>query len=243
MIKYKEGRNHSGKDRIKPKIYNSRYIHLKLLRDAISNSFKKYQKNTQELTIVDLGCGEKPYREVFSNGLTKYIGVDIPGNKNADYEIDLETGKSKLEDNFADIVISIQVLEHVQHVQKYLKECKRILKPNGNLMLSTHGYWIFHPDPGDYWRWTVQGLTDELTRAGFKVIKINGIMGLLSTSIQLFQDAVLLSFPLKRYWGKFFIIVMQFFISAANSLENKSKSLKSYRNRDACVFLVEAEKI
>ncbi len=40
----------------------------------------------------------------------------------------------------------------------YLSECFRVLRPGGQLLLSTHGVFPYHPDPVDLWRWTCEGL-------------------------------------------------------------------------------------
>ena len=68
------------------------------------------------------------------------------------------------------------------------------------------------------------------------------MMGLLSMSVQIFQDAVFIHFPLARYWGKPFSFVMQRFVSLAVWFENLSKTTKAYKAKDACVFFVVAEK-
>lgn len=237
-----QSQRQSGSQRFTPKFYNSRYVHLKALRKKLEEMVLPLISNNLNTTVVDMGCGEKPYEALFiQNKEIKYVGVDLPGNSNADFELNLATGRCDLDNDSADIVLSIQVLEHVKDIKAYLEECNRILRPGGRLILSTHGYWMFHPDPDDYWRWTRQGLEYELQRAGFKIRKIHGVMGLLSTSLQLFQDAVLISFPLKKYWSGIFCAFLQMLIYVSNEFETYSKSLREYRDRDASVFCLIAE--
>ena len=49
---------------------------------------------------------------------------------------------AKLE-NYFDVVISVEVIEHLFYPRELLKAAKRCLKPNGQLILTTpyHGYW------------------------------------------------------------------------------------------------------
>src|SRR3546814_1646938 len=89
---------------------------------------------------------------------------------------------------YADIVLSNQVLEHVDSPQGYLEEARRLMKPDGVLLLSTHGYWFYHPTPNDYWRWTSAGLRKTMEASGFEIVEFTGIMGLISSGLQLFQD-------------------------------------------------------
>ena len=138
--------------------------------------------------IVDFGCGSMPYRKLFGQKFEKYIGVDFPANKEAD--LHLENGRIPLMDNSVDFVISTQVLEHVENPAAYLRECFRIMKNDGRLLLSTHGHWMYHPDPTDFWRWTKDGLEKLLEQNGWEVIKTYGLMGLSASGLQLFQDGL-----------------------------------------------------
>lgn len=90
-----------------------------------------------------------------------------------------------LDDGSIDVVMSIQVLEHVTEVGSYLSECNRILKTTGILLLSTHGWWTHHPFPVDLRRWTYEGLKYDLGRFGFHVDKHYWMLGMLAYSSQL----------------------------------------------------------
>lgn len=86
-----------------------------------------------------------------------------------------------------DGILSTQVLEHVPDPQVYLRDAYRMLRPGGRLVLTTHGIWEDHPTPGDYHRWTAQGLREELTEAGFEVAEATpvtcGFRGLIALAL------------------------------------------------------------
>ncbi len=86
------------------------------------------------------------------------------------------------------------------------------------------------------------GLKLEIEKVGFTVIELKGMMGLLSTSLQLFQDAILLSFPFRRFWGRPFCYTMQCIIQLSEWYISQSKTLSSHVNKDACVYFVVANK-
>jgi len=100
-------------------------------------------------------------------------------------------GRVPVEDDSFDAVLSTQVLEHVAEPAVYLAECLRVLRPGGRLVLSTHGTMIWHPDPVDLWRWTCEGLRWQVEQAGLEVVRLDTVVGLAATGVQLFQDGTL----------------------------------------------------
>jgi SAM-dependent methyltransferase len=126
-----------------------------------------------------------PYRALFPAGVD-YRGADLPGNQAA--TLVLENGRIPLLDASADFVLSTQVLEHAADPASYLAEARRVLKPGGQLLLSTHGTFMFHPDPEDFWRWTHAGLKKVVQDAGFAMQSRRGIVGAVPTAIQYFVD-------------------------------------------------------
>ena len=136
-------------------------------------------------TVVDYGCGEQPYRLLFSG--CEYIAVDLPSNSAASVHIDAD-GKVPLPDGIADLVFSSQVLEHVEDPEAYLSECHRMLRPGGSLVLTTHGIMFLHRVPTDYWRWTTDGLRLVLERTGFSIAQQRGMMALAAAGLLLIQQ-------------------------------------------------------
>ena len=144
--------------------------------------------------LLDFGCASKPYKDVFSERYPTYIGADLAGNKSAEVVVN-EDGSLPLPNDSFDCVLSSQVLEHVREPGVYLRESFRVLRPGGSLILSTHGIWTYHPDPTDYWRWTIDGLRLQIETVGFEVIETRGIFGPESSALQLLQDATFYRLP------------------------------------------------
>ena len=105
----------------------------------------------------------------------------------------------------------------------------------GTLLLSTHGYWMFHPDPTDYWRWTRDGLVRQVEDAGFGVQSVKGVMNLAASGLQLFQDGVSAALP-RLLQPPFF-----FCMNRAMAIVDRLGSDAS-RDRDASVYIVLAQK-
>jgi SAM-dependent methyltransferase len=93
-----------------------------------------------------------------------------------------------------DYVLSTQVLEHVKEPAGYLAECRRLLGPDGQLVLTTHGLFPDHACPFDFQRWTADGLRLAVEQAGLKieqVLKLSTNGRALVTFNQMFNDRLL----------------------------------------------------
>jgi SAM-dependent methyltransferase len=155
--------------------------------DALTNRILEFAisewNNLQGAKVLDYGCGIMPYAKAFELAGAEVVGADIAGNAEAQVTIP-PAGPLPLADSGFDFVVSFQVLEHVPLPQLYLSEALRVLKPGGKIFLTTHGTWPYHPTPGDYRRWTVEGLALELTQAGFRELEIKPILNEYSAGIQ-----------------------------------------------------------
>lgn len=69
-----------------------------------------------------------------------------------------------------DVVLARRCFEHVDDPVQVLSEIQRVLAPGGVVFLSTHGVFLYHPDPPtsdrDYWRWTHSGLLRIFRQSG-----------------------------------------------------------------------------
>lgn len=120
------------------------------------------------MKTIDFGAGGAPYECLFKG---QYDKADIKKYSGISINID-DTGKLPVKSESYDFVFSSQVLEHVDDPRAYLNECFRVLRPGGNLLISTHGIYEDHPCPEDLWRWTSTGLEKLLRAADFDIRRI-----------------------------------------------------------------------
>lgn len=79
-----------------------------------------------------------------------------------------------------DLVICTGTLEHVPDPDAVIAEIRRLLKPGGLAHIEVPFIQGYHPDPGDYWRWTLEGLRLFLSRHGFSEVASGIHMGPVS---------------------------------------------------------------
>jgi SAM-dependent methyltransferase len=118
-------------------------------------------QDVRGLRVLDVGCGDRPYDALLA-GAAELVGFDRPGNPHADLHGSIDA--IPVEDASFDVVLCLQVLEHVSDPAAAVRELRRSVKTGGRVLLSTHGVYPFHPNPDDLWRWTHQGL-ERLFRA------------------------------------------------------------------------------
>lgn len=142
-----------------------------LARRALWASIEAASKKL-EGSLLDVGCGTKPYRELFK--VNRYVGLDIDsettrrlGAADAFYNLGKRFPFSDREFN---VVLCSQVLEHVFNADEFLSEIHRVLDVNGKLLLTVPFVWDEHEQPNDYARYSSFGLKALLERNGFRVI-------------------------------------------------------------------------
>lgn len=213
-------------------LHPSNYVLTRIrvvLTQLIETGLSHLASGEKDLVAVDLACGDMPYRSLFEPIVKTYLGIDLPSNPLADFHFPAEVKRFPLKSESADLVICTQALEHIACPAWFLSEARRICKQTGLLFLSTHGLWVYHPCPGDYWRWTGEGLRKLLNEQGWEVIDIKGIMGLAAVALQFIQDAIKLPPLLRESFGA----VMQRAVAVADFLHDEES-----RMRNAAVYVV-----
>jgi SAM-dependent methyltransferase len=111
-------------------------------------------------TIANVGGGTHRYGpNVLNIDIEPLPGVDVIG----------VAEQLPLADGSCDGVILQAVLEHVRSAHLTLSELHRVLKPAGLLFVEVPFMQGYHPSPGDYRRYTEQGLRAELADHEFDV--------------------------------------------------------------------------
>tara|TARA_B100002052_G_scaffold246320_1_gene232386 strand:+ start:326 stop:1054 length:729 start_codon:yes stop_codon:yes gene_type:complete len=120
----------------------------------IENIKKHYRIKNKEpnflsdLKILDIGCGGGLVSEPMARLGAKVTGIDA-SEKNIKIA-KLHSNKSKLDIDYLnkspedlntlekfDIILNLEVVEHVENINLYIKSCSNLLKPNGIMFTAT----------------------------------------------------------------------------------------------------------
>ncbi len=176
-------------DRSDPPITASAWHPLRQLRREITRQVAAFTLDRPGADIVDFGAGDAPYRSLFPRSSYRMADIDEAGHHTRP-DLSIVDGRVDVDAGCADVVVSFQVLEHVDDVALYLDEARRLLRPGGRLLLTTHGVWPYHPHPRDLWRWTPEGMREELIRNGFVPLALRGVVGPLGWTDQIRMSAM-----------------------------------------------------
>ncbi len=159
-------------------------------RRSLYLAVQKFAKLTApENSVLDVGCGLKPYRDLFP--AREYVGIDIEtgGHSNDQKHVDSYYDGEHIPsgDKSFDFVLCTQVLEHTEKPEKLVEECARVLKPGGKVLFSMPFMYPEHEIPYDFQRYTRFKHINMLQQNGFDHIEIEKTTGFFGTFGQLFS--------------------------------------------------------
>ena len=126
-------------------------VRIEYITDKIKNYFKlkKDEVNYLEgINILDIGCGGGLISEPMARLGAKVTGIDA-SEKNINVA-KLHSKKSGLQINYLntspenlnsfeklDVILNLEIVEHVDNVNLYIKSCHKLLKKNGLMFTAT----------------------------------------------------------------------------------------------------------
>lgn len=120
-------------------------VRIEYIRDKINEHFGKFSS----LSLLDIGCGGGLISEPMTRLGAKVTAIDASEKnikvaslhaKNMGLDIDYRhTSAEDLEktgEKF-DVVLALEIIEHVADINLFIKSCSELLKPNGIIIFST----------------------------------------------------------------------------------------------------------
>jgi 2-polyprenyl-6-hydroxyphenyl methylase/3-demethylubiquinone-9 3-methyltransferase len=183
-------------------------VRLALIRSVAAEHFSREARALRpfgELTLLDIGCGGGLLSEPMARMGFQVTGVDA-SEKNVgtaaahareqNVPVEYRTGTAEmlaLEGSLYDVILNMEVVEHVANVPDFLHACAALVKPGGlmfvatlnrtlkSLILAKFGAeYVLRWLPAGTHDWhrflTPQELRAQLERAGMTVIRTQGVM-------------------------------------------------------------------
>lgn len=136
------------------------FLHVKSLAPKLSGR------------LLDFGCGRKPYENLFT--VDEYIGIDMENtgheHKNSKIDVYYDGKHIPFPDESFDSVFCSEVFEHVFNLDEIIVEIKRVIKPNGKILVTVPFTWHEHETPYDFGRYTSFGIKHLFEKNGFELI-------------------------------------------------------------------------
>ncbi len=95
-----------------------------------------------EVTLVDVGCGRgKETLCMYKEKVKLSVGLDMSGvvslNKTIHFPLRGDASAIPLKDKSVDIIVTQELIEHMQYPEIFFREVGRVLKPSGIFILMT----------------------------------------------------------------------------------------------------------
>jgi len=141
------------------------------------------------LEVLEAGCGEGYGADLISRVARRVIALDYDqttvAHVRARYpRVEVMHGnlaELPLADPSVDVVVNFQVIEHLWDQTQFVRECARVLRPSGLLMVSTPNRITFSPgrdtpiNPFHTRELNADELTRLLVDAGFTSVSMSGV--------------------------------------------------------------------
>lgn len=166
----------------------------------MSRFIQKYLKDKEstDLSILDIGSqdvGRGSYRPLFDKPGWNYIGMDITEGENVALVVKDIYNWEEITDEFFDVVVSGQALEHVEYPWITMCEIRRALKKGGLCCMIVPSSGPEHRFPLDCYRFFPDGMKALAKHAGLEIIECYNCWNLQTQNDQdnLWKDTVLIA--------------------------------------------------
>ncbi|GAB4153789.1 MAG: class I SAM-dependent methyltransferase [Winogradskyella sp.] len=195
------------------------------------NSFQ-----TEEKTLLDIGCGTGDFLETAKNNNWKVVGVEpseqarsIANSKTSNVVFDISYLET-LKDNSFDVITLWHVLEHLPNLDMQVKLLKRLLKPNGTLVIAVpnfksydanhyKNFWAAYDVPRHLWHFSKTSIEKLFHKEQFKLVN----------TLPMKFDAYYVSLLSEKYKSGFMNPFKAFWIGWRSNLKgNRSKEFSSH---------------
>lgn len=122
--------------------------------------------------VLDYGAGNSPYRDLVS--CNNFFSADVTQNKTCtiDYIIQSDSKIKDIEDGAFDLILCMDVLEHIAKDDVAVAELNRMTRQEGYLIATVPFIYREHEFPHDFRRYTSIGIRQLLSVAGYTDIQV-----------------------------------------------------------------------
>jgi len=164
----------------------------------VENGINPKTKDKRPKTILDIGCGTGDFLVACKKEKWNVIGVEpntkaatlanfklqnitVDKNTKNNFNLFKDINELKKENKF-DVITMWHVLEHVPNLEEYINNLKKLLKPNGTLIIAVPNYksfdakyykqfWAAYDVPRHLWHFSKKSISLLFKKENMKVVK------------------------------------------------------------------------
>lgn len=190
------------------------YYFLSSYRRKLLDAYLFKYSHLYRGTVLDIGGRDRGKFKSPKDRVEKWIITDIEESRKPDIILDVCDMRG-IENESIDVVNALELFEHVKDPEKGLRECFRVLKKEGHIIISMPFLYPVHADPYDFQRWTAHKWEQELRLLGLDIETITPMGRCFSVLGDLFKS-INLSFGWVKYIGFLFYPIMDGIVSLDN---------------------------
>ncbi|MFD1161333.1 class I SAM-dependent methyltransferase [Hwangdonia seohaensis] len=152
------------------------------------NSFSSTEKN-----LLDVGCGTGDFLQTAKQNNWTVFGIepnkkarDI-ANKKTNHSVFKTDELFKIEEHRFDVITLWHVLEHLPNLEEQISIFKKILKPNGTLIIAVPNYksydakhykqfWAAYDVPRHLWHFNKESISKLVSKQDMQVVKMKPLL-------------------------------------------------------------------
>ena len=153
---------------------------------ALKNKLKLINSESQKGRILDIGAGVGDFLSVAKNDGWQTIGIEPSEKAKAIAKkkgVSFVENLSELENNSFDVITMWHVLEHVPDLENQIAELKRLIKPNGTIIIAVPNFnsfdanhyghfWAAYDIPIHLWHFSKTAIKKLFAKENLELVKV-----------------------------------------------------------------------
>lgn len=133
-----------------------------LLKDRVDRFLASLPASAGGGRALDVGCGRQPFRRAVESLGYSYVGLDVQQNVDGTVDvvgpIDRTLPIDLVRRGPFDLLLVLEVMEHVADWAVAFRNFASLLAPGGRLLLTCPHVYALHEEPFDFWRPTIHAI-------------------------------------------------------------------------------------
>lgn len=171
------------------------YFFASYRRKLLDKLLEKHRSSYAGI-VLDIGGRDRGIFRSPKESVEKWITADIEKERHPDMLLDV-CNMIGVKSESIDTINALELFEHVSEPEIGLRECARVLKKGGLLLISMPFLYPLHADPNDFQRWTREKWERSLADTGFETERIEAMGGFFTVFSEMIRYGNLQCGPLK----------------------------------------------